>query len=215
MFSSTLLMTCNSSTQNPAPVIKGDTVESIVSDELMELDTLPKEDLGFHEREPNDDEIREYGLITDLEDAAYPLFTVTVSFPERKMENQFYLDESKAELNPPNSGDFINKYATLYYVIETSSDLMDIQLNGESLLGQYAPEVDSEWFETEGFIRNATAPTTSDLPGELILELGIDKFMSFGYYLTEEIVAANNKKVKVFYQEREREKITYMELAED
>ena len=50
------------------------------------------EQLEDGEREPTEDEIREYGIIKTIEDTEYPMFVVTVEFPERQTTAYFNIN---------------------------------------------------------------------------------------------------------------------------
>lgn len=182
------------------------TEEPEVSSEVIETPA------GFAVREPGDDEINEFGIITTLEEVGYPLYNVTVSFPEREMISNFSLNVESASLSDEISK-FQNQYATIYYESEETTEVLDIIFDEKSLLGEYAPE-DHEGLERfDGILKGATS-VSGDLPNTLKLE-GEDETLTFEYFVDTETIAANNQQVSVYYYKRYVDFITYLQLSQN
>lgn len=183
-----------------------------VGEEQTSEEEEPDAPVGFTVREPNDDELNEFGMITDMEDAGYPLYNVTIAFPERGSSNNFSLNAEEAALSHEASA-YLEKYATIYYESEESTEVLDVIFNGQSLLGEYAPE-DHEGLESfTGILRGASS-ASGDLPSELKVE-GEDSTLSFEYFVDEPTMTANDQSVTIYYYTRYVDVITYLELSEE
>lgn len=167
------------------------------------------------EREPTDDEIREFGRIMAIEDGPYPMFVITVEFPERKMKADFNLNIESISLTMSRLQKLKGKYATIYYLSEMKQDLYDIHRNGVSLMGEYAPEIDPSWKTITGTLIRASAETDGDLPDVVSVKDKIGNKTSFEFFITAEMVAANEKEVTAFYSEEYVETITYLRASGD
>lgn len=166
------------------------------------------------EREPTDDEIREFGKITSIEDGAYPFFSITVEFPERKMIESFGFNVENNPLSVEELMAMEGKFATLYYTSELENSLIDIHLNGQSLFGEAAPEL---WPELKTFIGVLTDAVlvSGDLPDEILVIDSDRNELEFELFVTEEVVAANNKEVTVYYDVSGVSTITYLSVSEE
>lgn len=184
------------------------------AENLPEENTEPRSDEHkFTSREPTDDELNEFGLVTAIEDAAYPMFIVSVSFPERQQAFDFNLNVEGAELSH-DWPEFVEKYVTLYYEIKESYDVLDLQVNGVSTQGEYAPEIDPEWDRLTGKLIGADG-LSGDLPSVLSLESADGRTIAFEYFVDDEVMKVNGKEVEIFFVSSEKEEITYMELSPD
>ncbi len=181
-------------------------------EEQSDAKEVVEEPVGFQPREPNDDELNEFGLISELEEAGYPLYNVTLSFPERGMSSNFSLNVESASLSHEISM-FRDQYATIYYESEESNEVLDIIFNGRSLLGEYAPEDHDGLENLTGVLRGASS-VSGDLPGKLTVE-GEDGTLAFEYFVDEATMTANDQQVTVYYYTRYVDVITYLELSKD
>ncbi len=196
----------------PEPAPEEQVAESLGPGEEVTDARSPQVHSWFTAREPGDEEIREYGIITEMEDSPYPMFNISVSFPEREMSASFSLNAEGASLSH-NIGDFLDQYASIYYEIKESNHVADIIFNDQSLLGEYALE-DYEGFERfEGILRGADSES-GDLPGTLTIE-GDNENFEFDYFVDSVLMEVNNQKIMVYYFERVDSEITYMELSTD
>ncbi|MBT7828412.1 MAG: hypothetical protein HN600_17630 [Bacteroidetes bacterium] len=175
---------------------------------LIETEEVADENLMEKSQESADEEIQEYGLLKAIEDGVYPMFILTIEFPERNMTADFNLNIEEISLDHTSLYELKDKYVTLYYLSEMENMLAYIQYEGKSLLGEYAPEMDPEWKTISGVLSGAESETMSDLPDEIIVTTNEGEKISFKEYITPEIVAANGKEVDVFYTIRGTETIT-------
>jgi hypothetical protein len=107
------------------------------------------------------------------------------------------------------------QYVTLYYVFDESPRLMDMVVECESVLGEYAPEYQQGWDEITGVLSGADEVTSSDLPGEITVSASNGTEMSFEYYVDDAMVAANSKEVTVYYVSDFKNRITYLRPSEN
>lgn len=168
----------------------------------------------LEEREPTDDEVREYGILTAIEDSGYPLFSIDVEFPEREMTASFSFNIEKSPLSMEQLIAMKGKYATFYYTTEDALQLADIIHNGKTVLGEYGLDSFEGFDSATGKLSGAEAPTSGDLPGTITLTSG-NNTLEFDYFITDEVVAINEKEVTVYYYELGVNEITYIWASED
>lgn len=169
----------------------------------------------FADREMTGDEIRETGRISRIEDSGYPMFLVTVEFPERLMQIDFNLNAESIGLDPGELAKLKGKYVVLYYLSETEQNIFDIHFKGKSLLGEYAPETDPSWETITGILKGATTETAGDLPDEIFVTDSNGVKFTFKYFITPEMVAVNGKRVTVWYSSYGVQTITYLRALKD
>ena len=210
------LISCGNSSDSKTQDAKEDSTE-LASSEILEERVVEEsnfvEDNG--EREPTDDEIREFGIISNIEDGIYPMFIFTVEFPDRGFQMDFNLNMEYANIDPKSIDQLIGKYASFYYTSELENDLLDMHFQGKSLMGDYAPEVSDNWKKVNGVLSGAESPTISDLPGSISITDKSGEVFEFEYYVDEMMVKANGQEVNAFYTIRGVEDITYLRVSED
>ena len=117
------LISCGNSSDSKTQDAKEDSTE-LASSEILEERVVEEsnfvEDNG--EREPTDDEIREFGIISNIEDGIYPMFIFTVEFPDRGFQMDFNLNMEYANIDPKSIDQLIGKYASFYYTSELEND---------------------------------------------------------------------------------------------
>jgi len=186
-----------------------------VVEPTAEKENLTKESQQV-DREPTHDEISEYGIVKAIEDAQYPMFVVTVEFPEKQTEADFNLN---VEAIPQTEEDLANlqgKHVTLYYVDTSDNILMDIQFNGKTLYDdEEAPELDSSYKSITGVLSGAENETVSDLPDTIYITTANGNKMAFEEYITPEIVAKNGKIITGYYYMKYDQTITYLKKSEE
>lgn len=173
------------------------------------------EETKNEEREPTDDEIREYGIIKNIEDGQYPMFTITVEFPERQSKADFNLNIEAISQTVEDLFSLKGKYATLYYTDDSENMLMDIHFNKKTLYGEYAPELDDSYKSITGVLSGAEKETPGDLPSTLYITDSSGNKMVFEEFITSEIVAKNGKTVTAYYYTRYKQSITFLKKSED
>ncbi len=150
-----------------------------------------------------DDEINETGLLKEVEDNGYPFATLTIEFPERKFTEQFTINlgnVTTVTMDDLTKG--IGHYVSFAYTSEISNALLDIQLDGESLLGDDAPTLQADTKQIMGKLKGANRETTGDEPGKIAITTDDNTTETFQYFVTKEMVAANGKVVVGYFEER-------------
>jgi hypothetical protein len=160
------------------------------------------------EDEPADDEqLTEFGIIQAVEDGVYPMYTITVEFPERKMIQTFNLN---AEELQPRIGPLISlvgKYATIKYTSTLEPSLLDLRTKDKVIVG--SGKIDPSWKRISGKLTGAEEITNSDLPG--VVQVSNDsQTIEFQYYVDEEIQAINGQFVEANYTLRSINRIKSM-----
>lgn len=165
------------------------------------------------EREPTDNEIREYGILTSIEDAPYPMFSIDVEFPEREMSMSFSFNVEESSLDMEALMAMKGKYATMYYVIEDDPQIESIVKECEPVWGEINPDSNGIK-EITGVLSGASA-VSGDLPGILTITTRDGTVMEFEHFIEDAVVAVNDEEVTIFYYEHYMNKITYLKASED
>ncbi|GAB5525061.1 MAG: hypothetical protein Roseis2KO_29330 [Roseivirga sp.] len=165
------------------------------------------------EREPTDEEIREYGILTSIEDAPYPMFSIDVEFPEREMKMSFLFNVEESPLDMAELVEMEGKYATIYYIFEDDPRIEAIVRECEPIWGEIAQESNGGK-EITGVLSGAES-VSGDLPGTITITAQDGTKKDFKHFIDEAIVAANNEEVTVFYYEHGPGKITYLKASEN
>lgn len=204
----TVVAACQSSDKPAA-----EPVAPVAKDTVMsEIEVAPDE---TGEREPTDDEIGEFGIVKHLEDAGYPIFIVTMEFPERQTTADFLLNVEASSLEYDEWLKLQGSYATIYYTSEDEVNVLDIEAEGKTLLGEYAPDDHEGLTAFTGILHGADEPTPGDLPGLFSVTNAKDEEVEFEYYATEAEVLWNEKEVTIYYTMQGRERITYVSPSEN
>ncbi|PLX10430.1 MAG: hypothetical protein C0598_10430 [Marinilabiliales bacterium] len=196
-----------------AQKIIGDTITKTNPDSTIikkENNSNAVEEIQQEYYEPSDDEIQEFGIITEIEDSAYPVFNITVEFPERQLQAGFYLNIEAINLQMDELYELLDKYATIFYTSDEDNDLTDMKLDGISLFGEYAPEEDYSSDNITGILSGAESVTMSDLPGKIYITDENNRIFEFEWYVDEMMVKANGKKVTAYYYSTYRNSITHI-----
>lgn len=202
-----------SSCQQPVNKNNQNPVENNNSDKVVESQFEP-DDTKTEEQEPTDYEIREFGIIANVEDGVYPMFIVTVEFPERQLEADFNVNIEAIANDVEKLYNLKGSYVTFYYVIEDDNNIYDIRFQGKSLLGENASEIEG-CDEVTGILSGAEKETNSDLLDEMIVTYENGRKVSFEDYITPEMVGVNGKEITVYYQTRSNETITFIRPSEN
>ena len=195
------------------PVNKNNQKEIINSDKAEESQ-FEADDTKIEEQEPTDDEIREFGIIVNVEDGVYPMFIVTIEFPERQMEFDFNLNIESVAIDSEKLYNLKGSYITFYYVIDDDNNIYDIRFKGKSLLGEYASQIEG-CDEITGILSGAEKETNSDLPDDMIVTDENGRKVIFVDFITPEMVEVNGKETTVYYRTRSSETITYIQPSEN
>ncbi|MBC8757583.1 hypothetical protein H2O64_23145 [Kordia sp. YSTF-M3] len=195
----------------PKKAVDTKTEQEVVVEEKEEL----VEENQHADREPTDDEISEYGIIKNIEDAQYPMFILTVEFPERQTKVDFNLNVETISQTAAHLVSLQGKYATIYYTDTSENILMDIYFNGNTLYGEDAPAVNDSYKNITGVLSGAEKETAGDLPSTVYITAANGEKMAFKEFITTEIVAKNEKTVTAYYYMNYNQTITYLKKSED
>lgn len=187
------------------------TNEDVITEEPQMENTNFVEDKG--DREPTDEELNEFGLVSLVEDSGYPIFYLLIEFPERQMEEYFNVNLEKLNFPGTSLYDLKGQYISFYYLSDFENNLSDMLFQGTSVLGEYGYH-DDEMSQITGILSGAEEETLGDLPGTITITSKEDNVLSFEYYVTEEMVTVNDKQVTVYYSEKVLNKITYIRMSE-
>lgn len=155
----------------------------------------------------DDGEIQEFGLLKEVEDAGYPFAVLTIEFPERKFSESFTinLEEVKGvDLNKIR--EWTDQYVSFRYTTELENALLDVQQDGKSIIDPSGAIDVSKAKKIEGTLKGATQETPGDLPGTISI-VTPDNEQKFSFFVTKELVDANEKAVVGFYDERTKNTI--------
>jgi len=194
-------------TDNIGTTITDDDVN--ISADVEESDYEIQEPTDDEIQEPTDDEIQEFGIISNIEDSGYPMFIITIEFPERQMTLDFNLNIEAISLDMGQLYELQNKYITFYYSSDEDNDIHDIFFNNSSLLGEYAVDIDG-CKKIKGILSNADSETMSDLPDVFFVTDEEGYRVAFTYYITQKLVEANGKEITIYYSSRYFNNITYI-----
>ena len=151
---------------------------------------------------PNGELVHETGILKKFEDGGYPFATLTIEFPERKMEETFSLNlEEVKNINQELLTQSTGKYLDFSYVSNFENALMDIQNNGKSIFKTDVIPVTKAMKNISGVLNGAKEVTGGDLPNKVSVS-NSNQTLDFEYYVTEEMVKYNGKTITVFYEER-------------
>ncbi len=148
-----------------------------------------------------DDAIRDYGLFEKYQDGAYPMYIVTIDFVEKNYKMDFNLNIEAVSINAETLNSLMGKYVSFYYTSEWVEDINDLYFEGKSLSGQYAPELDKEWFTFKGTLSGATS-LSGDLPSLITITNSAGESMNFEWYVDDKVKEANDKEVTAYYSGR-------------
>ncbi len=163
-----------------------------------------------------DGEITERGLVREVEDSGYPFAMVTIEFPERKFTEYFTINMEEVEnASLDVISHYVGKYVIFNYTSTLSHPLLDLQMDGKSLLGIDANDIDPSWKIIEGEFDGASEETAGDLPGEISIWSDDGENLYFEFYVTTEMVAANGKRVKGYYDIRTKNEIKSIQLMDE
>ncbi len=163
----------------------------------------------------NDDRIHEFGRIVSVEDGAYPMYSVTMEFPERRFMVSFSLNVEAVTVDQTTLNKAIGKYATIYYTSELVPSLFDMTLDGRSVLDSPTKDSDQTLEKMTGVLSGAEETTQGDLPGMLTVTEASGKQLQIPYFVPEEMLVANGKQVTVHYLLRGENNIVGIEFAKD
>jgi hypothetical protein len=177
-----------------------DTVANAIVEEPSESD---------EELNPKDDEIREMGIIKEVEDSGYPMVTLTIEFPERKFSEYFTVNLEEVKGVDANVlRKWTGKYISFLYKSEQVNALMDLRVNGKSIISDEKVELSPESKKIIGVLSGADEETPGDLPGTVSITSKDNVTLNFDFFVTASMVKANGTRVVGYYEERYNNVIT-------
>ena len=166
------------------------------------------------ESEPADDEIREFGLLKEVEDSGYPMATLTIEFPERKFTEYFLINlEEVKTVNMGSLRKMVGKYVAFFYKSESTNALMDMQVKGKTIINDANIVPTAETQKVVGVLHGADEETQGDLPGRISITTKDNEVVEFDFFITAEMVKANGTRVVVFYAERNQNTISSIKFT--
>ncbi|NNC38641.1 MAG: hypothetical protein EX271_10590 [Acidimicrobiales bacterium] len=172
-----------------------------------------EEEAELNADEPGEEEIREYGRVVSFEDGIYPIFNITLEFPERGMRQSFFFNVMEVGVEESILAGLVDQFITIHYTSEMEPALIDMLLDGVSLVDD-AFEVDDAKTMT-GVLSGADAPTMSDLPGSFLIKEADGSETRFEYYIPDAMAAANGKTVNITYVSQTRNEIIRIIPSDD
>ncbi len=163
----------------------------------------------------DDDDIREFGRVVTVEDGVYPMFVVTVEFPERGFQESFNLNVEAVTTDVAALSGMAGKYATIHYTSDLETYLMEMKFGEQFLLGGSAGDVQSEWKTITGILGDAESESMGDLPDKVSVKDAEGNRLSFDEYIPPEMVLANGKTVTAYYTLRTNNVITKIMPVEE
>ncbi|MEZ0486959.1 hypothetical protein [Fibrella aquatica] len=158
--------------------------------------------LTVHDSIPNDEEISETGLLKQVDDAGYPMVTLTIELPRQHLTESFTinLDDIKT-IQPSTLTGLIGSQITFRYTSEVTNAVLDIQVDDTSLLDVDPRIITAKTRQVVGVL-GADEITTGDEPGLLLITAADGDVTEFPFYITSELLEVNGTTVTVFYEER-------------
>lgn len=144
--------------------------------------------------------VQGFGTLLKVEDAGYPIFVLTIE--HQKGINKLYNInvESVKNVDAAALNSWIGKKVSLNYTTKVENVIMRLKAGNKSIIDQ------GEYHATEGTkkitgILRAKAVTKGDLPDMMYITTSAKITLEFPYFITEDIVKCNGKKVTGLYEE--------------
>jgi hypothetical protein len=161
----------------------------------------------------DDDGIKEIGRLKEVEDSGYPFATLTIEFPERKSQEYFSINFEEAKgANLQAIQKWVGRYVSFTYNSDLTNALLDIKMEDKSLVSEEKVELSRNVKQITGILNGAEEETPGDLPGKVTITTDDNTTLTFPFFVTKEMVAANGKTVVGFYEERTQNTITTIKL---
>jgi hypothetical protein len=155
-------------------------------------------------------EVSVTGVVSAIEDGAYPMFVVKVR-PEGAAEDlSLSLNAEDADLGGAQPSSFAGQSVDIRYSTAPENNLSDLRANGRSLV-EAEGEPSGEGFT--GVLSGADAVSGGDLPDLVAVTNAQGERVEFAYFITEAMVAANGREVTAYYVTEPRDTIISMRPA--
>lgn len=161
-----------------------------------------------------DEGINEFGILKEVEDSGYPLATLHIEFPERKFSEYFTINlEEVKSVNMGILQKWVGKYVAFTCNSDLNNALVDVQINGKSAINTEPVEFSENVQKVVGVLRGAAKVTESDLPSTISITTANNQKLLFDYYITQEMVKINGRKVVAYYEEVVSNTITKIKVS--
>lgn len=155
------------------------------------------------------------GLLKEVDDMVYPMVSLIIEFPERKMTEYFTVNvENVKGVDIGKLRSWVGRYVSFRYTSNLVNALLDVQHNGRSLLGADAPDISPEMKKMEGILNGADEETPGDLPGTVTITTNEKNTLEFPFFVTKEMVEANGKQVVGYYEGRPENVVITIRVAD-
>jgi len=159
-----------------------------------------------------DGELKEMGLLKEVEDSGYPFATLTIEFPDRKFKEYFTIniEEAKgADLGTIQK--WVGRYVSFTYTSDLTNALLDVQKDGKSVVSTEKIDFPPAIKKIVGMLKGADEETLGDLPGKVSIT-NDNKTLEFPFFVTKEMVKANGSDVVGLYDERTQNTLKSIKL---
>ena len=157
------------------------------------------------------EEIREMGLLKSAEDSGYPFMTLQIEFPERGFEEYFSVNLQEVGVDPGTISKWVGRYVEFYYTSNIANALMDLRMEGKSLLGMNPDDLPEGLKRATGVL-DCPDELSGDTPGTLSVTDPHEFSLNFEFFITQELVDAKGQIVEAFYEERTENKIAKIKV---
>ncbi|MBO0952824.1 hypothetical protein [Fibrella forsythiae] len=169
--------------------------------------------LVIHDTIPGNEEISETGVLKQVDDAGYPMVTLTIEWPKQKRTEQFILNLEDIRTVPlATLSGLVGQSVSFRYTTEQTNALLDIEVGGRFLLDADAGVITNETSKVTGVL-GADEITTGDVPGLLMITATDGEITEFPFFITSELLEVNGSVVTAFYEERTTNTITAITIT--
>lgn len=173
---------------------------------------LYSEDRYALDQDSETDLLTEFGVLTELEDGAYPFYSMTLDFPKNQTRASFTLNAEAVTVDIADLYARLNQTISIDYVSDMTMDVMEVELDTGFLRGTDNRETLQDYKSMSGIMSGASV-TMGDLPGTFYVEDANGNRTAFEDYVTEDMLAGNRRPVTIYYSERYQNKIIAIDLG--
>lgn len=145
------------------------------------------------------------GVVTRVEDGAYPMFTIDIRLDEQTEPTTFSLIVEGARITGAPVYELTGHTVTVEYINQTEWDLMDIHPADAETTDDL--EIGNGWRFVTGQLTGASEISGGDLPDLLNIQLMGPESVQFELYIDEDMVALNETRVSAWLAPRNSKNI--------
>ncbi|XWW46371.1 hypothetical protein JYG30_02610 [Fibrella sp. USSR17] len=150
----------------------------------------------------NSDELSATGLLRQVQDTDYPYCTLHIDLAGRPTPGQFVINLNELPaIRLSTLTSLIGKPVSFQYTSKRSHTLLDIQINGRSLLTTDPAIVTASASKVTGVL-GVDGLTTGDEPNRLLITAPNGVITEFRYYISSDLLEVNGTTVDAFYNTR-------------